>query len=148
MARDGIDLSELDAFTDRLIQSSKEASKAQRKFLQQQGNKLKRKTIQKARAEVNKTRVVRPTYEREAGTYHKSIKRGKVYMKNGAQCIRVYSYDPVAHLIEGGWTPKARDGSSGKHQKGADIFSDTFDAFAPEYERASEEEVDEMIRKI
>lgn len=148
MARDGIDLSELDAFTDRLIQSSKEASKAQRKFLQQQGNKLKRKTIQKARAEVNKTRVVRPAYEREAGTYHKSIKRGKVYMKNGAQCIRVYSYDPVAHLIEDGWTPKARDGSSGKHQDGSKIFSDTWKDFTPEYERASEEAVDEMIRKI
>ena len=34
MARDGIDLSELDEFTDRLIQTSKEAKKTQRKFLQ------------------------------------------------------------------------------------------------------------------
>ena len=55
MARDGIDLSELDEFTDRLIQSSKEAKKTQRRFLQQQGNKLKRKTKAQARAAGVKT---------------------------------------------------------------------------------------------
>ena len=46
MARDGIDLSELDEFTDRLIQSSKEANKVQKKFLRDQGTKLRRKTAQ------------------------------------------------------------------------------------------------------
>lgn len=148
MARDGIDLSELDEFTDRLIQSSKEASKAQRKFLQQQGNRLKRKTVQKARAEVRKTRVERPSYTREAGTYHKSIKRGKVHKKNGAQRVRVYSGDPVGHLIEDGWTPKARDGSRGTKQPGKQVFDKAYESFAPEYERASEEAVDEMIDKL
>ena len=78
MARDGIDLSELDEFTDRLIQSSNEANKVQKKFLRDQGTKLRRKTAQRARANVQKVRVERPKYVREAGQYHKSIKRGKL----------------------------------------------------------------------
>ena len=83
MARDGIDLSELDEFTDRLIQSSKEASKAQRKFLQQQGNKLKRKTKAQARL---------AGIQQHSGNYMKGIKRGKVWKeRNGAQAVRVYS---------------------------------------------------------
>lgn len=148
MARDGLDMSKLDAFTDSLIQSSKEAAKAQRKFLQQQGSKLVRKTRAKARAEVKKTRVVRPKYTREAGTYHKKIKRGKVYVKDGAQQVRVYTGDPVGHLIEDGWTPRARNGARGTHQNGAEVFADAYEAFVPEFDKASEEMIDEMIRKI
>ena len=148
MARDGIDLSELDEFTDRLIQSSKEANKIQKKFLRDQGTKLRRKTAQRARANVQKTRVERPRYVREAGTYHKSIKRGKLHTKGGALRIRVYSGDPVAHLIEDGWTPKARDGSRGSTQAGKQIFEKAYEAFAPEYEKDAEEMIDEMINKI
>ena len=148
MARDGIDLSELDEFTDRLIQSSKEANKIQKKFLRDQGTKLRRKTAQRARASVHKVRVERPRYVREAGTYHKSIKRGKLHTKGGALRIRVYSGDPVAHLIEDGWTPKARDGSRGTTQSGKGIFEKSYEAFAPEYDKDAEEMIDEMINKI
>lgn len=148
MARDGIDLSELDEFTDRLIQSSKEANKAQKKFLRDQGTKLRRKTAQRARVEVHKTRVERPKYVREAGTYHKSIKRGKLHTKNGVLRIRVYSGDPIAHLIEDGWTPRARNGRKGSAQRGKEVFDKAYEAFAPEYEADAEEMIDEMIRKI
>lgn len=149
MARDGIDLSELDAFTDRLIQSSKEASKVQRKFLQKQGTELRKKTAQKARAQVRKTRVERPRYVREAGQYHKSIKRGKVWRaRNGAQAVRVYSGDPIAHLIEDGWTPKTPGGKRGITQSGKHIFEDAFRSFEPKFEKAAEEMIDEMIKKI
>lgn len=148
MARDGFDMHELDEFTDRLIQSSKASGKAQKKFMRDQGTKLRRKTAQRARAEVGKVRVERPTYVREAGTYHKSIKRGKLHVKDGAQRIRVYSGDPVAHLIEDGWTPKARDGSRGTAQDGKDVFEDAYQEFVPAFQKACEEEIDEMIRKI
>ena len=94
MARDGIDLSELDEFTDRLIQTSKEAKKTQRKFLQKQGNKLKRKTLAQARL---------AGIQEHTGKYRKGIKRGKVWSsRNGAQSVRVYSNAPHAHLIEEG----------------------------------------------
>lgn len=80
--------------------------------------------------------------------YHKSIKRGKLHTRNGAMRIRVYSGDPIAHLIEGGWTPRARDGSRGTKQPGKGIFEKSYEAFAPEYESDAEEMIDEMIRKI
>lgn len=156
MARDGIDLSELDAFTDRLIQSSKEASKAQRKFLQQQGNKLKRKTKAQARL---------AGIQQHSGNYMKGIKRGKVWKaRNGAQAVRVYSNAPHAHLIEDGHDQTVNPGKGkgnghgvkpGKgigrkvgYVEGREVFLDAYEAFEPEYERASEEVVDEMIRKI
>ena len=156
MARDGIDLSELDAFTDRLIQSSKEAKKTQRKFLQQQGNKLKRKTKAQARAAGVKT---------ISGNYMKGIKRGKVWSsRNGAQSVRVYSNAPHAHLIEEGHDQLVNPGKGkgngrgvrpGKgigrkvgHVKGREVFSKAYDAFEPEFERACEEAIDEMISKI
>ena len=148
MARDGIDLSELDEFSDRLIQSSKEADKAQRKFLRQQGSKLARKTRAKARAKVNKTEVVRKKYTREAGQYHKSIKRGKLVVRGNDRHIRVYSNDKIGHLIEDGWTPKFRDGTKGSFQSGKHVFEETREEFEPEYERACEEAIDEMISKI
>ena len=148
MARDGFDLSKLDDFTDSLIQASKDANKVQEKFLRDQGSKLARKTKQRARVEINKTAVNRKKYTREAGHYHKSIKRGKVYKKDGAQQVRVYSGDPVGHLIEDGWTPKLRNGKLGGHQDGENILAASFEAFVPQFEKDSEEMIDEMIRKI
>ena len=148
MARDGIDLSELNALATSLAQASKDNDKAQRKFMRGEGTKLRRKTAQRARVEVHKTRVERPKYVREAGQYHKSIKRGKLHTRNGAMRIRVYSGDPIAHLTEGGWTPRARDGSRGTKQPGKGIFEKSYEAFAPEYESDAEEMIDEMIRKI
>lgn len=148
MARDGIDLSELDAFADSLARASKDNDKRERKFMRDEGTKLRRKTAQRARASVHKVRVERPRYVREAGTYHKSIKRGKLHTKGGALRIRVYSGDPVAHLIEDGWTPKARDGSRGTAQSGKGIFEKSYETFAPEYEKDAEEMIDEMISKI
>ena len=150
MARDGIDLSELDEFTDRLIQSSKEASKAQRKFLQQQGNKLKRKTKAQARL---------VGIQQHTGNYMKGIKRGKVWKeRNDAQAVRVYSNAPHAHLIEDGHDQTVNPGKGkgnghgvkpGKgigrkvgEVEGREVFLKAYEAFAPEYERASEEAVD------
>lgn len=145
---DGFDLSELDAFTDSLIRSSKKANKLQKKFLQQQGSKLARKTKAKARAEVNMTAVKRKKYSRKAGQYHASIKRGKVYEKDNGLQIRVYSSDLIAHLIEDGYTPKLRDGSSGSHQSGKNIFDDTRKSFDSEFRKNSEDVIDEMIKEI
>lgn len=103
MARDGFTCSEIYAFADALKDADKETSKKVKKLLREQGTKLRRKTAQKARAAVKKRAVHRKEYERAAGTYHKSIKRGKLYYRDKAVCIRVYSSDPVAHLHEYGW---------------------------------------------
>ena len=91
MARDGFDCSELMAFAEELGAQPKELEKAQKKLLRDQGSKLRRKTAQQARATVNRTAVHRKEYDRAAGQYHKSIKRGKAYTKDGQMRIRVYS---------------------------------------------------------
>lgn len=161
MARDGFDMHELDEFTDRLIQSSKEAKKTQRKFLQQQGNKLKRKTLAQMRlSEINEL----------TGNYKSHIKRGRVWKReNGSQAIRVYSNAPHAHLIEDGHKQLVNPGKGkgnghgvipgrgighkpkdGKKDfvKGHKVFLNAYEAMVPEYGRACEETIDEMIRKI
>ena len=91
MARDGFDCSELMEFAEQLGAQPKELEKVQKKLLRDQGSKLRRKTAQQARATVNRTAVHRKEYDRAAGQYHKSIKRGKVYTKDGQMRIRVYS---------------------------------------------------------
>lgn len=148
MARDGFVCSELFAFASELQDGGKETEKKVKKLLRDQGTKLRRKTAQKARAEVHKQAVHRKGFDRAAGTYHKSIKRGKLYYRGKAACIRVYSSDAVAHLLEYGWRPKARDGSRGTFQSGRKVFNSARDEFAEEFNEAVEELADEVIRKI
>lgn len=145
---DGISLGELDGFVDRLTASSKGAVKLEKQFLRQQGSKLVRKTRQRARAEVRKTEVNRKKYTRAPGTYHKSIKRGKVYQRDGELHIRAYSYDPVAHLIEDDYTPKLRNGRKGTKQPGKKIFTKELERFDTEFAAAIEELADKMAEEI
>ena len=138
MARDGFDCSELFDFSEKLLAQPKALEKAQKKLLRDQGSKLRRKTAQQAREK----------YEREAGHYHKSIKRGRVYTKLGQMRIRVYSNDPIGHLVEKGWTPKARDGSHGKKQDGKNVFEEAAKGFDEQFQQAAEDALDEVINKL
>ena len=135
-----IDLGEVEAFTNTLRKLPEEKMKERKKFMRRQGSILRRDTARMARSRVNKVAVNRRKYQREAGQYHKSIKRGKWYLYgNEVDCIRVYSYDPIAHLIEGGWTPVLRDGRSGSHVAGKNIFKDAADAFEPKFNAACDQ---------
>ena len=146
--RDGFDCSELMDFAERLGAQPKEMLKAQKKMLRTSGTKLRRKTAQRARADVRRTAVHRPKYDRKAGDYHRSIKRGKLYYRGKAVCIRVYSSDPVAHLHEYGWRVKKRDKRTGKLMEGKKVFDSARDEYAPTFAAAVEELADEVIRKI
>lgn len=155
MARDGLDVSELDAFTDRLIRSSKEANKEQKKFLRQEGNALKRKTKQQMRI-VN--------LGEKTGNYKKGIKRGKVYEKDDSNRVRVYSNAPHAHLIEDGHDQMVNPGKGpgggrgvkkgrGKGRKvgrveGRQVFAAAADQYAPTFAQHCEDAIDRMIDKI
>lgn len=145
--RDGFDCSELMDFAERLGAQPKEMLKAQKKMLRTSGTKLRRKTAQRARADVRRT-AVRPKYDRKAGDYHRSIKRGKVNKRDDEMRIRVYSSDKIGHLIEDGWTPELRDGSKGSYQAGKKVFAKAAEEFEPEFESAAEDMVDELIDKI
>ena len=148
MARDGFTCSEIYAFADALKNADKETSKKVKKLLRDHGTKLRRTTVQKARAAVKKRAVHRKGIERAAGTYHKSIKRGKIYYRDKAVCIRVYSSDPVAHLQEYGWRVKKRNKQTGKLMEGKKVFDAARDEYAPTFAAAVEELADEVIRKI
>lgn len=148
MARDGFDCSELFDFSEKLLAQPKELEKAQKKLLRDQGSKLRRKTAQQARATVNRTAVHRKEYDRAAGQYHRSIKRGRVYTKDGQMRIRVYSGDPIGHLVEQEWTPKARDGSRGKKQLGHEVFDKAAQGFDEQFQQAAEDALDEVINNL
>lgn len=148
MARDGFTCSEIYAFADALKDADKETTKKVKKLLRDHGTKLRRKTAQKARAAVKKRAVHRKGVDRAAGTYHKSIKRGKIYYRDKAVCIRVYSSDPVAHLHEYGWRVKKRDKRAGKLMEGKKVFDAARDEYAPTFAAAVEELADEVIRRL
>ena len=82
-------------------------------------------------ADVRRTAVHRPKYDRNAGDYHRSIKRGKVNKRDDEMRIRVYSSDKIGHLIEDGWTPELRDGSKGSYQAGKKVFAKAAEEFEP-----------------
>ena len=134
-----IDLRELESFADRLGKIEKQKAKERKKFIRKQGSELRKKTVKEARANVNKLAVVRRSWTRTAGQYHKSIKRGRYYDYGGADCIRVYSSDKIAHLIELGFTPVLRNKSRGRRVPGKNVFSNAESAFEHQFQAACEE---------
>lgn len=92
---DGFDFKELEQYEKKLIDlATKKMPTECKKFVRAEGTKLKRITLRNAKASVKK----------DTGNYFKSIKRGKAYKYRGndAWAVRVYSYDPKAHLLEKG----------------------------------------------
>ena len=92
MASQGFNTSQLQAFGRDLLRSGEAYSKKEKKFLQKEGSKLRRRTKKEAKRVGKKT-----------GSYLESLKRGKVYRYHGSQAVRVYSSAHHAHLIENGY---------------------------------------------
>ena len=88
-----------------------EYEKAERRFLQKEGAKLRSKTKAQARKLGKKT-----------GNYLKSIKR-----------VRVYSYAPHAHLIEEGHRMVTHDGREVGFVKGHHVFEVAAKGFESEF---------------
>lgn len=134
----GFDLSELAKFGKDLSTVGKGFQKADRKFLQKEGSKLRSKTKAQARKLGKKT-----------GNYLKSIKRGKVYNYHGSQAVRVYSYAPHAHLIEDGHRMVTHDGREVGFVKGHHVFEVAAKDFEPVFYTDLDdfitEEVDEKL---
>lgn len=145
---DIMDVSELVDFAEALSSLPADLRKEKKKFMRKQGSKLRTKTAQQARATVRKTAVIRKKYQREAGHYHKSIKRGKLSEKDRELSIRVYSNDPIAHLIEDGYTPVLRNKRKGENQQGKKVFEKARQNFEQEFADAAEEMIVEVISKL
>lgn len=132
-----IDCRELDAFAKQLEEIPKRKEKERKQFIRKQGSALRRATVKEANARVNKTAVVRARRNRPAGKFHTSIKRGRWYKYEGdADCIRVYSSDKIAHIIDRGWTPKLRNKRSGDPVAGKEVFDSAAHSFEPKFQLA------------
>lgn len=125
MARDGIDFSEMDAMTKRLMELAlKTMPKESQKFLKEEANKLKKIISKKAKSSGIK---------KQSGNYFKSIKRGKIYKYQGKLSIRAYSTDPKAHLIEYGHRIVDKSGREHGFQAGQHVFKTSQRQFESEF---------------
>lgn len=135
---DGFDLRELDNFTKKMLELAEEKMpKETKKFLQTEGNKLKKAKTKKAKSLVKK----------DTGNYLKGIKRGKVYKYEGDQLsIRVYGSNH-AHLIEYGHRQVTKNGKEVGFVKGKRVFEQAANEFNNEFVSDCEQFVNEMLDK-
>lgn len=76
-----------------LLRTSRNAPKLMPQIMRKVGSKARTTVAKRARSDVKKL----------TGNYHKSWKRGKVFIgQDGAMVVRVYNASPHAHLIEDG----------------------------------------------
>lgn len=133
----GFEVDGLDEMTEALSQVQQIYPKEIKKFMQSEGNKLKKQTKSKAQSSVKK----------KTGNYLKGIKRGKYYKYsgNGADSIRVYAGKPAhhGHLIEYGHKTK-----SGSRTKAYHIFKTSADAFENIYESDCDKFADKIAKPL
>jgi len=151
------ELEGLDELSDTMIMLGQVYPKEIKKFMQKEGNKLKKKTLETAKSSVGE----------KTGNYLAGIKRGKYYKYsgNGADSIRVYSGAPArhGHLIEYGHkmiTPKTRTtkksgtlslkngGEYVGDVLGYHIFSVSRDIFESQYEKDCEKFADKIVEPL
>ena len=123
----------LDELIDVMDIVSKEYPKEIKKFMQSEGNELKKRTQKTAKSYVGKV----------TGNYLKGIKRGKYYKykESGADSIRVYSGRPAyhGHLVEYGHEIVTKNGKkTGKYVPGHLVFKASADSFEGKYEKDCE----------
>lgn len=96
-----MEINGLSEFQKDLLRTSKAVPKEMPKIMRKVGTKARSVVAKRARSDVKKL----------TGNYHKSWKRGKVFIGNeGAMVVRVYNSSPHAHLIEDGHRQVTKDG--------------------------------------
>lgn len=151
---DGIDISELTEFRKLLGSLALEKKeKETKKFLQKEGNKLKRKTVQ----------TTKKVVKQKTGNLIKGIKRGKPYKYLGTDLsVRVYGASPHSHLIEYGHRQVVQDGRTNKNKKsvkfkragtevgfvkGYRVFEKAAVSFEEEFTKDCETFLDDLLEK-
>lgn len=121
---DGFDMKELTAFEKNLLKLANDTMpKESKKFLRDQGTKLRKKTLAKAKSKVKK----------QTGNLYAGIKKGKLYTfkGNGGLAIRVYGGKPAyhIHLLEYGHKQVTEDGKEVGFVKGEHFFEEAAKEF-------------------
>jgi len=135
--KDGIDFSQLDGFSKRLMAlAEREMPQETNKFMRQEGNKLRRIT----------SKVAKQKVKSRTKNYIKGIKRGKVYKFKGDETsIRVYNGAPHAHLIEHGHRIVGRDGTEHGFAKGQRVYEEAGRQFEKEFIEDCERFIDDLL---
>ncbi len=124
------------SFIDGIELVKKAYPKKVEKFMLNEGNKLKRRTLKNVKKKVKK----------KTGNYEESIKRGKHYIYGGKSSVRVYSDAPHAHLIEYGHVQQTRNGE--KFVEGKHIIENSKKEFQPKYEQDTEKFFDGILDSL
>ena len=134
------DNNEFQKFADGLLKIAKSVKDGanSKKFLQKEGNKLRKKTVDKAKTTVKKY----------TGNYLKSIKKGKIYNFEGNLSLRVFSSSPHAHLIESGHIKKTPSGEERGFKPGYHVFDKAARDFEDEFVEDAEDFRDGLFENL
>ncbi len=138
MANSEFKINELDDFAKQMLNlAEKKMPQECKSFLKKEAEKLRKNTINKAKATVKK----------KTGNYLKGFKRGKkVYeYENVRYNIRVYNNSPHAHLIEYGHVTQ-KNGKEG-FVKGKNILENSSKEFKNEFSNDLDKFVDKVLDK-
>ena len=138
----GFDAGELDLWAKEILNiAQKDMPKKTKKFMNQEGQKLKKITKQKAKQAVKK----------KTGNYLKRKKKGKVYTYkgNGGLSVRVYGAAPHSHLLEQGHNIKnKKDGAVLGRTRAFHILDKSGREFQQEFQNDVENFIDEIAREL
>ncbi len=137
----GFDTNELELWDKLLDEICNKIPQKTKKFMNTEGQKLKKQAKQYAKQAVKK----------KTGNYFKGIKKGKVYIyrKNGAFSVRVYGAAPHTHLIEKGHNIKnKKDGAVLGRARAFQVLDKSAKQFETEYQKDIENFVDEVIEEL
>lgn len=139
-----IDTSDLDDFAKNLFEfANTDMPKENKAFMQKEGNKLKKATLNEAKNSVIE----------DNGDYFRGIKRGKVYKYKGAKentSIRVYG-GYVAHLLEYGHRQVTHKNQGKKEVgfvPGFNVFEKTAKKFENEFNKDCEEFAEDILKEL
>ncbi|CAI3699786.1 conserved hypothetical protein [Clostridium neonatale] len=135
-----IDTSDIDDWAKTLLgYANSDMPKKSKKFMQNEGNKLKKRTLAEAKSLTKK----------KTGNYYKGIKRGKVYHyrdKNN-NSVRVYGGSPHAHLIEYGHR-QIVDGKEVGFVEGKHVFEKAKNEFESEFNSDCEDFAEDILKEL
>ncbi|WMI80905.1 HK97 gp10 family phage protein [Anaerotignum sp. MB30-C6] len=160
---EGFNTKELTKFENELVSLAiKEMPRRAKGFMKKEGNKLKKRTLSRAKTVV-KSSGNNTEDGKQHKKYHNSIKRGKPYHKDGKLCIRAYSNAPHAHLLEYGHRQVVNPGKGRGNGRGVEpgrgigreigfvpgrhVFSGAADEFQDDYYRDTQDFIDDVLDK-
>lgn len=136
---DGFSAYQIERLSKQFAKVAYENPKRAKKFLNQQGTKLKSTT----------KRIAKKKVKKRTGSYYDSIKRGKYYTygNKATHSIRVYSGAKHAHLIEDGSVIVSHGVEVG-FREGKHVFADAKREFESKFIDAIEDFLDEVATEV